>query len=358
MSCPYFPQCGGCDFINLNEEEYRAEKQKIFKNIITKSDINLETNPHWHWVNSNSRRKVIFQISKQNEIGFFGKKSNSLVKIDDCVIAERAISSLISPLNNLLKKLEHGSITKISATLFDNGLDLIFFTKKTLNFSQNQKLIKFAQDNSLNISIEQKGEITPIFVARKNQLYFDNEKITLTSNIFIQATKKGLYTIISVIKNAISAQNYKNKPKIADLYAGFGAYSFAISDLAKSVHSFEGDEGMAQLISQNSNELGKRIISNCRDLFSNPIKTKELENFDVIIINPPRNGAETQATEIAKIAKKNNEKIVIYVSCNPETFFRDAKIMLKNGFRIKELHVLDQFYGSKHLELISVIING
>ena len=140
--------------------------------------------------------------------------------------------------------------------------------------------------------------------------------------------------------------------RVADIYAGFGAYSFAVSHLVKKITAFEGDEKMVDLINKNAaaNNLANKISAECHDLFLNPIRAKELKNFDLVIINPPRNGAAPQVLEISKSVVKN----LIYVSCNPQSFAHDAKILIDAGFQIKNLTALDQFYSTKHLELIAI----
>jgi 23S rRNA (uracil1939-C5)-methyltransferase len=155
---------------------------------------------------------------------------------------------------------------------------------------------------------------------------------------------------------AIAGRDFKRVLKqgeiVADIYAGFGAYSFAIQDLVKSISAFEGDEKMVNLISKNvaANNLGNKIKPETRDLFLNPLTKKELNKFNLAIINPPRNGAAPQVSEISKSALKN----LIYVSCNPESFARDATILINSGFKIVSLTALDQFHSTKHLEVVGV----
>jgi 23S rRNA (uracil1939-C5)-methyltransferase len=347
--CEYFSKCGGCDFLDLSEENYRLVK----KNILGSNFVEA----NWIWVGANSRRKIILQIGAKNQLGFFAKKSKEIVEIESCFVSESKISELILPLKNFLKKQEQNIFTKVAITLFDNGLDLVLSGKKELNFLQTQKLFAFAKEQNLNISYLCKNQDMPIFWPHKNQIFYDNFKIELDSDIFIQSTKSGLKAIFEIIKNFIE-EKISNDPKfsskltVADIYAGFGAYSFGISHLVKKIIAFEGDEKMVALINKNAatNNLGNKILAEKKDLFLNPIRAKELKNFDLIIINPPRNGAAPQILEITKSAIKN----LIYVSCNPQTFAHDAKILVDSGFKIKNLFALDQFYSTKHLELIAV----
>ena len=92
------------------------------------------------------------------------------------------------------------------------------------------------------------------------------------------------------------------------------------------------------------------IETEVRDLFGGSIESNELNKFDVAIINPPRAGAENQSIELAKSSVKN----IIYVSCNPETFARDLKI-LENTYELIDIRAIDQFIWSNHLEIIAFL---
>jgi 23S rRNA (uracil1939-C5)-methyltransferase len=330
----------------ISEKSYQQLKQENLQKTLGDYCQNAD----WIWVGPHSRRKVSFQIDARNNLGFFAEKSNNLIEIEEDLLAEKEISALIPALKKFLKSQEEGIFTQASITLFDSGLDLIFNVKKSLGFSQMQKLTSFAKTENFNVSYRIKNDTTPVFVIRKNQIFYPDFKIDLDSDVFIQATKLGLQSIIKIIRNFLE-QN-KNIKNVSDIYAGFGAYSFAIQDLVKSILAFEGDQKMVDLINKNasSNNLAK-VKAEIRDLYCDPISKKELGKFDLAIINPPRNGASPQITEIAKSVIKN----VIYVSCNPESFKRDAKILIDSGFKIINLIALDQFYSTKHLELIAII---
>lgn len=330
---------------HLKEKEYREDKQKNLQNILGEFCNNIS----WIWIDGASRRKATFQIDGKNRLGFFAQKSHNLIEIDSDPLAEEKISALIPDLKKLLSNQEQNFYTQITVTLFDSGLDVVMHGKKALDFSQTQKLMNFAKEHDFNISYQYSKSTTPIFLIRKNQIFYPDFKINLTSDIFIQATKSGLENIIKIIRSQTS---FEKGLRVADIYAGFGAYSFAIQDLVKSITAFEGDEEMVDLISKNAaaNNLGNKIKAHLRDLFLDPLGKKELKDFDLAILNPPRNGATPQVLEIAKSPLKK----VIYVSCNPVSFKQDAKILIDSGFTITSLNAIDQFYSTQHLELVSI----
>ncbi len=351
--CNFSEKCGGCDFLDLTEDDYQNLKKEdleksLFQILQDPSEFKAQAIKYC-FIGPKSRRKITLQIDSQNRLGFFAKKSNSLVEIDSCFIAEEKVSALILPLKKFIKSQESNLFTQASITLFDSCVELVLQAKRELNFLQTQKFITFAKEHNLNISCQIKNQLTPIYLPHKNQIFYPDFKIDLSSEIFIQATVKGLDKIIEIIRNfLVENKTIKN---VADIYAGFGAYSFAICDLA-FVSAFEGSESMVELINKNAaaNSLSHRIKALEKDLFQDALTKKELEKFDLVIINPPRNGATPQITEITKSKVKN----VIYVSCNPRTFAFDAKILIDSGFKIKSLTALDQFYASKHLELVAV----
>lgn len=321
---------------------YQRSKKNSLEELLGQYCANID----WIWIGDHSRRRVTLQIDQKNRLGFFAEKTHNLIEIDHDDSAEEKISALISPLKNFLKTQEENFYTQVCATLFDNGLDVVFTVKREPNFAQIQQLISFAKNNDLNISYRQKEVAVPVLSIRKNQIFFQDFKVDLTSDIFLQATKSGLESIIKIIRDSI-----KNPCRVIDIYAGFGAYSFAIYDLAKAVFAFEGNKEMIDLLNKNAvaNGISNKVKGFVRDIFSSPLTHKELKDFDFVIINPPRNGASPQVVEISKSAIKN----LIYVSCNPQSFKRDAKILIESGFKISNLTAIDQFYATKHLELVA-----
>ena len=76
---------------------------------------------------------------------------------------------------------------------------------------------------------------------------------------------------------------------------------------------------------------------------------QELTRFDAVVFDPPRQGAQTQAQELAK----SKVPLVIAVSCNPATFARDAKLLIDGGYRLTRVTPVDQFRYSPHVEIVA-----
>jgi 23S rRNA (uracil1939-C5)-methyltransferase len=75
---------------------------------------------------------------------------------------------------------------------------------------------------------------------------------------------------------------------------------------------------------------------------------QELREFDAVVFDPPRQGAEAQARQLAA----SKVPLVVAVSCNAATFARDAKILIAGGYRLDTVTPVDQFRHSPHVELV------
>jgi len=169
-------------------------------------------------------------------------------------------------------------------------------------------------------------------------------KIELPQGAFLQATQAGQDAITNFILQYLAGA--KN---IADLYSGCGTYTFPIAQSGCRVSAFEGSYDMALALNNTirQNDMEGLITAHTRDLYKNPVRADELKQFDAIVINPPRNGALPQTQQIAKSGVAN----VVMISCNPQTFERDAKAMLEAGYKLSKIVPIDQFVWTNHLEL-------
>ncbi len=87
-----------------------------------------------------------------------------------------------------------------------------------------------------------------------------------------------------------------------------------------------------------------------RDLFRRPLEADALANYDAVVFDPPRSGAEAQAKTLAK----SELRLVVAVSCNVQSFARDAALLCAGGYEIESITPFDQFRHSPHVEIIGV----
>lgn len=139
--------------------------------------------------------------------------------------------------------------------------------------------------------------------------------------------------------------------RLADLYCGAGTFTFRLAEIG-AVHAADFTQGAIRALNAAIGTAPglKPIKAEARDLVRRPVLATELAKTDVVLIDPPRAGAAEQVGEIArsKVGK------VVYISCNPATYARDARTLVDAGFKLEKLMPVDQFLWSPHIELASV----
>ena len=172
--------------------------------------------------------------------------------------------------------------------------------------------------------------------------------------VFLQATAEGERAIIEAVLRGLPTK-ITSKTRVAELYAGCGTLTFALAQKVR-VAAFEGDSATFLALKQAVNQGGVagRIETFQRDLARQPLSAKELAAFAAVVLDPPHNGASAQIAQIAA----SGIATVIYVSCNPATLARDAKLLASAGYKLSSVTAIDQFLWTARLESVSVFRRG
>jgi 23S rRNA (uracil1939-C5)-methyltransferase len=161
----------------------------------------------------------------------------------------------------------------------------------------------------------------------------------------MQATAAGEETLAQLVGAHIGDARL-----IADLFCGVGPFALRLAERARTM-AFDADAGAIAALKQAANTTPglKPIEADTRDLFRRPLVAQELKRVDALVFDPPRQGAEAQARELAKSAVP----VVVAVSCNPATFARDVRLLVDGGYRLKSVTPVDQFRHSAHVEIVA-----
>jgi 23S rRNA (uracil1939-C5)-methyltransferase len=362
--CKHFTICGGCSLQHLNEPTYNGFKQQMLNSFVHGLGIDESIIQPMVEIKAQSRRRVEFKVLVNNNvrIGFFGKSSHDLIDITECPITDPVLLAPLPALKATLKQLKSANrLNSIALTALPNGLDAILKCSAPLVKQDIDALVAFAEQNGiirLSAQIKTRHESRQHFTPDDSICLYDTGKATinfagidveLPAGAFLQATKAGQDAITELVVHHLQGCQY-----IADLYSGCGTYSFALIKQAKRVAAYEGGAEMSAAMNNACVRAGldERMTTTVRDLFASPLTKKELFHFDGLVINPPRNGALPQVINIAK----SNVKKIVMVSCNPDTFKRDAKELLNAGYKLTSITPIDQFYWSNHLELVASFI--
>ena len=357
--CNKFLDCGGCNFRNVNSNWIK--KWKI-QQLITKTEP-LKIKDKILPLSSSEkskRRRVVFSVKANNRnfyIGFNSRFTQNIIDIQNCRTISAKLTELYLKLKlNLNQFIIKKSNFKIQVNYLDNGADILFDIKK-----QNYKeifdlnpLIQFLISlNTVRVSFKTNNRIQMVQFNGKNQNTLGklNGKILYSlppPGGFLQPTKEGEREIIKFVIKAVDESK-----KVADLFCGSGTLSIPISQSAEILCADSNQSslsGLKEALKQQKSLNKNKIIN--QDLLSMPISHKTLKDIDAIVLNPPSKGAKKQLKEIIL----SNVTNIVYVSCNLNTFFRDAKFLLENGYSLEWLKPIDQFPNTTHLEIVSKFI--
>ncbi len=347
MKCKHFPQCGGCQFQSLSASDEEAGKRDAFLRAMERSMGSEGLTPEIQGFISSplySRRRATLsgkRTKKGAVLGFLEAKTHNIVNMEMCLILREKIFNLRPYLKEMMPMLgSRSSQVKFHITELAHGFDLQIENHKPLQAPQIESLAEIARRAQIErITLGQ----DLVYFSGSAQLEIGNLTIDAPPHPFLQATKDAEIALRKLAHDAV-----KSAPKIADLFAGLGTFSYG---LTSEVTAFEGDALMSENMQHNLNQLGiHNIKTQKRDLFREPLLQPELNEFDTAIIDPPRAGAKAQCAELAN----SNLPLIAFISCEPSSFARDAKTLIEGGYKMAPITLIDQFRFSSHIESFTV----
>jgi 23S rRNA (uracil1939-C5)-methyltransferase len=159
---------------------------------------------------------------------------------------------------------------------------------------------------------------------------------------FLQATQEGEAALAAAVLEALG-----DAARVADMFAGLGTFSLALGTSGRRVTASEASRDALLALKIAANRAQKPVETDHRDLYRRPFMTKELAIFDAVVLDPPRAGAEAQVEQLMNSAVPT----IAYVSCNPQSFARDAATLIEGGYKLDWIQPVGQFRWSTHVEL-------
>ena len=344
--CKYFGACGGCAIQHWQVDAYRAWKRGIVVDTLAHTGIECEVDALID-AHGDGRRRITVHARRGTDgelrIGFAAANSHAIVAIDNCPIldpdlhgaldAARALAEVLKPTTKPLD---------IQLTATSNGLDVDVRGSGPLPANMIATLSLVAEQHRL-ARLTRHGEL--VLMRSAPTIAIGASRVTLPPGSFLQATAAGEATLAALV-----AEHCRRAKHIADLFCGVGPFALRLAANSK-LSAFDSDAGAVAALQKAATSTSgiKPVRAETRDLFRRPLMAQELRDYDAVVFDPPRQGAQAQTQQLAasKIA------LVVAVSCNVATFARDARILLDGGYRIERVTPVDQFRHTPHVELVA-----
>jgi len=344
--CKHFGTCGGCALQHWRLDAYLEWKAGLIDRALSQHGVaapkfepTLATAP-------NERRRADFVV-RRGLAGFHERGSNRAFNVEECHVV---LPKLVALLPALRGAATGDVVLDAIVNDTDTGLDVLLRPHKrtTLSLEANQKLVAFAGAADLaRLSFGDRANPEPIVTRRVPRLAYGEVTIEPPPGVFLQATKRAEQAMREATAEWIGKAKH-----VADLFAGIGA--LAAGQPWKAT-LYESDKAAVAAADAAGRKLGgAKLSAQRRDLFRNPLTAAELKAFDAVVLDPPRAGAAAQCAELATSGIGR----IVYASCDPGSFSRDARTLQAAGYRLEKLKPIDQFLWSGHVELIALFVRG
>jgi 23S rRNA (uracil1939-C5)-methyltransferase len=340
--CPHFGRCGGCQVQHVAENAYRAWKRDLVKAAFGRRGITCQVGQLID-AHGCGRRRVSLHVrpgKRSTSAGFMAMRSHDLVDLDRCPI----LVSSLAHATAIARELGGGlGICDVALTATDGGIDAALKAGRKEVGLKAARLATLCKDLDLaRLSVN--GEV--IAFRRTPSVSMGRAIVVLPTQSFLQATTAGENELAQLVALALG----KTK-SVADLFCGVGPFALRMAEKTK-IMAIDNDREAIETLSLAAKTTSglKPVTAKCRDLFRAPLVPGELKEFDSVVFDPPRAGAEAQARQLARSTVQK----VVAVSCDPATLARDAEILLGGGYRLLTVTPVDQFKWSFHVETVAV----
>lgn len=364
--CRHFGRCGGCQLQQLDEETLAQFVEARVSNASSAHELGAQVITPAHLSPPGSRRRASLRAeSSQGRvvIGYREAASHRLVELAECPVLRPELVAILSPLRKLLITLGQGQSSgrakkgkhaharmaaDIELTLVDQGVDLgikglsaegLVLTEAMLDFAKEQGLARLTLDSGYGPDTVWEPEPVTITLS--------GVAVPFPSGSFLQATEDGETALVAAAREWLAGC-----PTVADLFSGLGTFAFALAGPETKMLAAEAARDAHLACKAAAGISGRPVHALHRDLFRNPLLAEELNRFAAVLLDPPRAGAREQVERIAESSVRR----VVYISCNPSSWARDAALLVEAGFELTELRPVGQFRWSTHVELASLFV--
>ena len=364
--CLHFTLCGGCSLQHVDQEFQIAHKQQTLLEqlqhiggIAPEEILPPLTGPLWGY-RRRARLAVKYVDGKQKVlVGFREKSSPFIAEINRCETLHPAVGLILEDLRQLIGGLSiMRQVPQIEAAVADNATALVFRHLAEPSTSDLARLRDFERDRNILLFLQSGGpeSIRPLSPERAVSLIYtlpgygiDFEYLPTD---FVQINHEINHKMVGL---ALQLLALDQQDEVLELFCGLGNFSLPMAKCCKHVTAVEGDRGLIERAGGNARRNAIENVSfHVVDLAGVDVPANFIDrDYHKVFLDPPRTGA----ADIIKRMSCSGTERVVYVSCNPATFARDAGLLVRDkGFRLYQVGVMDMFPHTAHSESMALFV--
>ena len=364
--CKHFPRCGGCTLQHLGHGAQIAFKEQQLLDSLQRSGMPPKTllpalsGPEWAY---RRRARLAVQRAKDGNVlvGFHNPGSRRIEPISECHVLAEPLAAIAVGLPKWLTAFPPSiRLFEVELLSADNGLAIAVEASRAPSATDLEKMLA-----TLSACIADAAS-AQLWWKASNQSTFsrldagsESLEIALTDDVklqvqpgqFVQVNGEINRQMIDQVLSLLRTKKSDRKSLAVDLFCGTGNFSLPLAAHFDRVVGIEGLEGLVRSATENAQ---RNNLSNIEfmvsDLSDWAGMRKFKEKIDLVLLDPPRNGAAGVMPWIVKAKPKQ----VIYISCHPSTMVRDAKLLTEAGYSLSAAGVMDMFPHTAHVEAIAL----
>jgi 23S rRNA (uracil1939-C5)-methyltransferase len=363
--CAHSGQCGGCHYQHAAYPAQVQIKVAILQETLERARLTalpaIQTHTGEPWAYRNRTRLRIAELEATLRVGYNRRGSIEFLAIHECPISAplvwRAAEALlqVAAESSATSRLLRDSVeVEFFTTGDEKKLQMTLFVRKAqlglvALCERMQKLVPelAGADISLLSSSEPQRRVRsprPLEKWGTDGLNYlvAGEDYWISRGGFFQVNR----FLVDELVRIVTAER---RGTVAwDLYAGVGLFSRA---LARTFQQVVAVEAAASDLSSSFKGMGKRAVQTTTVEFLRSAVVQR-ERPELIVMDPPRAGV---GAEVCALLARISSPEIVYVSCDPMTLARDLKLLVAAGYNIAEIHMVDMFPQTFHLETVVIL---
>lgn len=360
--CEAFSVCGGCSLQHLSSDHQLTLKQQSLIEMIGHAGLTAEevVTPlrASSWGYRRKARLGVKYVPKKGRVlvGFRERSSPFVADMTRCEVLIPRVGYRLQDLSELIGSLDaRATIPQIEVAADEQNVVLVFRHLEPLSDGDTVKLTAFAQANDFCIQLQPGGPDSLVNLYPKDQhlsfrpLPDEDIDIEFGALDFVQVNDQLNQQMVS---QALDWLQVSEQDEVLDLFCGLGNFTLPLAKRASRVIGVEGDQAMVD----RAQKTARQQQVNNTDYFVADLETPDLKSswmkskYNRVLLDPPRSGAQAIAERIERFGASK----IVYVSCQPSTFVRDATMICNQGYRLSKLGIMDMFPQTAHVESMAL----
>ncbi len=351
--CPYYGVCGGCQLQHIEYTTQVEEKENILVETLERigklKDVNL-LDPITSGQEVGYRIRVQFKV-KNGRLGFFRWDEHEVVDIEECPVAHRRINDLIKPLKECIRPIKE--LQEIHV-LYSPSKDE--FLVKFITPTQIERgLLESLKEELLPPEVVGVGDYSRLRTVLNRRFWIGKEytfvdvgpwTYRVSADSFFQVNWTLWERFIEAVRQNVSFR------KAIDLHCGVGFFTIPLSERGNFIEGSDSNPHAVSDAEYNAKINGRDNVVFVRSDAYRHLKSRGGEVLDLVVLDPPRSGLEKNEIELLT---KNKPERIIYISCNPSTLARDLRQLVKSGYVLEGVRLVDMFPQTYHIESVSYL---